>query len=44
MANLLECKICGGNIIPNSDGITGKCESCGEMMMDIIVLIHKMHN
>ncbi len=28
MGNILECKICGGNIIPNSDGITGKCESC----------------
>lgn len=29
MNNILECKICGGNIIPNADTITGKCESCG---------------
>ncbi len=29
MSSSLECKICGGTIVPDKDGITGKCESCG---------------
>lgn len=26
---LFKCKACGGDIRPNEDGITGKCEYCG---------------
>ncbi len=29
MSSTLECKICGGIIVPDKNGITGKCESCG---------------
>ena len=28
---LFNCKACGGNVIPNEDGFTGKCEYCGSM-------------
>ena len=30
MAEVYQCRACGGNVIPAPDGKTGICEYCGK--------------
>ena len=33
MAEVYQCRACGGNVIPAPDGKTGICEYCGKKIV-----------